>query len=79
MDETKKRKSDSGIRRYISPGWAMVLLLVFGFLATLISSIKAIPALAVKVEVNTKEIAEIKTNYLWIREDLKEIKGYVKK
>ncbi|HDY87515.1 MAG TPA: hypothetical protein ENH82_05280 [bacterium] len=78
MDELKKRKNDNGVRKYVNPGWAAVIILILGYVVMFVSNTKAIPLLTKTVHINELAINTLKANYKSIKEDLKEIKDLIK-
>ena len=68
------RKTDNGVRKYISPGWIMVVLLI----ATIIASIKSIPALRKDVSRLKSDVVILDTNYKWILKGIDELKILIK-
>ena len=77
--ETKRRKQDVGIRKFINPGWLVVLLLIAGFIITFVSNVKTIPATVDRSFKNEKRIDKIEWKLDDILDEVKEIKEILKR
>ena len=77
--EEKRRKQDNGIRKFVNPGWAVVILLIASLIVTFVSNVKTIPATERRSYNNEKRIDKIEWKLDHILSEVKDIKNMLKK
>lgn len=72
-----EKNGKNGFKRVTPQGWLAVLIII-GFVATWIASLKAVPELRATVQKNCIKISNLERDILYIREGIGEIKDILK-
>ena len=78
MDEQKKRKSDNGARKYLTPGSILASAIIIGIIVTFVANVRTVPQLAKKITENVRKIDVFEVKLDYIIEEMKELKDLIK-